>query len=73
MNLHGENTLESTAFRVEIDEVGGGMSVDPVAVMIPLDENPVFVPLIGSEGLFLHCSDVPWLPLGIHDDFFPGV
>ena len=56
MHLHGEHPVQCPAFFVEIDEIAGGMSIDPMAVTIALNQNSVLMPLLGSKFLYLEIS-----------------
>ena len=49
------------------------MSVDPVLMMVAADEDSEVVPLVGGEFFEGKLADDPWLSVGVHDDFLPGV
>ena len=39
MNLDGQHAFELPAFGVEVDDIDGRMPIDPVAVMVSLNED----------------------------------
>ena len=53
MHLHGEHPVQGPAFFVEIDEIAGGMSINPGTVTIALNQNAVFMPLTRGKILYL--------------------
>ena len=73
MNLDGEDSFQRTTVFVEIDQVGGGVSIDPVLVMISFHENAVVVPLAGGEVFDWHGADNPGLTFRIDDNPLAGV
>ena len=61
MNLHGQHAFQDSAGFVEVDQVCGLVSVDPVLVMISFDQNTEVVPLVGGKFFHRHLTDNPWL------------
>ena len=49
VDLHGQHALQLPPLLVEVDHVDRRMAVDPVPMVVPLDEDPVVVPLAGRE------------------------
>ena len=73
VNLHRENAVQRAALFIQIDQVGGGTTVDPVLVMVAANEDPEIVPLTGFWILDRHRADDPWLTIGIDNHFFASV
>ena len=61
MNLHGQHSLELPALGVEVDDIDRRMPINPMSMMVPLDENPVVMPLIGLEFPERNLTYNPWL------------
>lgn len=73
VDLHGEDAFESSTIFIEINEIGGRMAIDPVLVMVTLNEDPIVVPFSRLEFFLRHFLDDPGLAFGIDDDLFSGV
>ena len=59
MHLHGQNPFQRTPFRVQVNQVGGRMPIDPMPVMITLHEHSIFMPLTRLKGFNWHVTDNP--------------
>lgn len=73
VNLHPENSIEDATFGIEINQLSGLVSIDPMPVVIALNDDFVVVPDVGFELLDRHFSHNPGLSFGIDDGFLPGV
>lgn len=51
MHLYGNDALQGAACFVEVDDIHGLHTVDPVPVVVSFDENSVVVPLLGGKAL----------------------
>ena len=73
VELEGEHAFEGAAVFIEVDEVGGGVAVDPVLVVVAADEDAVVVPFVGGEFFEGEGGDDPGLAVWGDDHFFVGV
>ena len=73
VDLNGEDAFECSAVLVQVDQVGGGVSVDPVLMMVASDQDSEVVPLVGGEFFEGKVANDPGLSIGVYDDFLPGV
>ena len=49
------------------------MTVNPVAVVVALDQHPILMPMIGLKRLHGNAIDNPWLALRVDNDFLTGM
>jgi hypothetical protein len=73
VHLHPQHPVQPPPFLIEIAHVDRLMPVDPVLVMISLDEHAVVVPFARRELLDRQFADNPGLCFGIDDDLLARV
>lgn len=73
VDLHSEHAFERATFFIEVDEIGGGMTVDPMLVMIAAHKHTKVLPFVRRKFFHFHGAGDPGLAIGRDDDFLAGV
>lgn len=73
VDLDGEEALEGAVLFVEVDNVHGGVAVDPMLVVVAADEDAEVVPLAGGEFFCGELLNDPGLTFLVDDHLLAGV
>lgn len=73
VDLDGKHTFQCATLFIQVDEIRRLMTIDPVLIVVALDEHSIVVPLVCGKVLYGNLADDPRLTVDVHNDLLAGM